>query len=511
MSTTETEKMDERAGSDIDVEAEADAHLSSAAVKNEKPTATEDGFTIVDFDGPDDPENPLNWTPRRKFFLLFCVTIMTILSPAGSTISSAAAPNIMRHFQSDNGKLGALVTTIFLLGYSFGPMAIAPLSELYGRAIVYKVCIVWYVVFHIACAVAPGLGALIVFRFLAGVGGSCPVTLGTGSIADVVVPEKRAGALGTYLVASMIGPSIGPVIGGYLTPAAGWRWDFWLMAIAGGVVAVLVIPTMPETYPYALLDRKTKRLNKAAAALNNSVCYRSKLDTGRTPAALFAFSIGRPLKMLCVPVVFLQSLYAAVVYGYLYMCFTTFPAVFGDQYGFGSGPSGLVTLGVGVGSSLGVMFCGAVAKRLVAYLAARNGTGPKPEYILPTLVIGGLFIPVSLFWYGWSAEAKTHWIVPIIATAFLGAGVVITYMASTLYLVDAYTVYAASVTAAGTIVRCLMATLLPLAGSAMYDRLGFGWGNSVLGFIAIGFLPLAVVLFVYGERIRTTKRFQVNF
>jgi hypothetical protein len=148
---------------------------------------------------------------------------------------------------------------------------------------------------------------------------------------------------------------------------------------------------------------------------------------------------------------------------------------------------------------------------MVAYLAKKKGTGPKPEYLLPTLIVGGVLMPVGLFWYGWSAEARTHWIVAIIGTAFLGCGVIITYMAGTLYLVDAYTVYAASVTASGTILRCLMATLLPLAGSAMYDRLGFGWGNSVLGFIAVAFLPLAIVLYIYGERIRTTKRFQVNF
>ncbi|CAK7237298.1 hypothetical protein SEUCBS140593_009912 [Sporothrix eucalyptigena] len=507
--STSSEKMDQPS-SDADIEADRrPATINSGDHNDDKaPKVTEDGSTIVDFDGPDDTENPMNWSSGKKLFLIFSVTIMTVLSPIGSTISSAAASDIMDHFHSDNETVAALMTTIYLLGYSFGPMAIAPLSELYGRAILYKVCIVWFIIFHVACAASPNLGALIVFRFLAGVGGSCPVTLGTGSIADVVAPEKRTGALAAYVIGSLLGPSVGPVIGGYLTPAAGWRWDFWFMAIASGAVALLVIPTMPETYAYVLLERKTKRLNKAAA---NGQKYRSKLDTGRTPAQHFAFTIGRPLKMLAVPVVFLQSLYAAVVYSYLYLCFTTFPAVFSDQYGFGSGPSGLVTLGFGVGSTIGVIFCGGVSRKLVAYLAARNKTDPKPEYFLPTMIVGGFLIPIGLFWYGWSAEAKTHWIVPIIGTSFLGAGVIITYMASTLYLVDAYTVYAASVTASSTIVRCLLATLLPLAGSAMYDRLGFGWGNSVLGFIAIGFLPLTVVLYVYGERIRTTKRFQVNF
>ena len=84
-------------------------------------------------------------------------------------------------------------------------------------------------------------------------------------------------------------------------------------------------------------------------------------------------------------------------------------------------------------------------------------------------------------------------------------------MASTMYLVDAYTVYAASVTASSTILRCLFGALLPLAGDAMYDALGVGWGTSVLGFISIAFIPLPFIFYFYGQRIRETKRFRVEF
>ena len=71
-------------------------------------------------------------------------------------------------------------------------------------------------------------------------------------------------------------------------------------------------------------------------------------------------------------------------------------------------------------------------------------------------------------------------------------------MVSTMYLVDAYTVSPASVTAASTILRCLFGALLPLAGPAMYDKLGYGWGNSVLGFIAVDFLPPPFIFYRYG-------------
>ncbi|KAH8805493.1 major facilitator superfamily domain-containing protein [Xylogone sp. PMI_703] len=461
---------------------------------------------VVDFEGPNDPENALNWPSRKKFLNILVVSLITLLSPIASTISSAASADIMAHFHSTNESLGAFVTTVFLLGYTFGPIVIAPLSEMYGRAILYKVCMFFFIIFNVACAVANSLGSLIVYRLLAGIMGSCPVTLGAGSIADMIPAEKRASTMAAYIIGVILGPSIGPICGGYLSPAAGWRWEFWLMAIASGVMTIPVM-VINETYSYVILERKTKRLRRE----RGNPDLRSALDTGKTPGQLFAFSIMRPLKMLISPIIFILSLYAAVVYSYLYLCFTTFPGVFGTKYGFGTGASGLVTLGYGIGSIIGLVICGATSDRLSKYLTEKHGGEAKPEYRLPIMVLGGFLTPIGLFWYGWTTEAGTHWIVPIIGTAFIGGGMIVTYMASTMYLVDAYTFFSASVTAASTIFRCLFGALLPLAGPYMYNKLGYGWGNSLLGFISIAFLPLPFIFYHYGQRIRESNMFKVKF
>lgn len=317
---------------------------------------------------------------------------------------------------------------MFLLGYTFGPIMIAPLSEMYGRAILYQVCIVLFLIFNVACAVADSFGSLVAFRFLAGLAGSCPVTLGTGSISDLIPEESRAAYMGAYVLGAVLGPSVGPIIGGYVTPAVGWRWTFWPVAIAAGPVAVLVIVSVRESYPFVLLKRKTERLREETG----NVRLRSRLDTGKTPRELFTFSILRPLKMLLLPIVAILSVYAAVVYSYLYLLFTTFDTVFGQQYGFGSGASGLVPLGVGVGSIVGVAICGGLADKISNSLARKNGGERRPEYRLPTLVIGGLVLPIGLFMYAWTAEYKTHWIVPIIGTGFFGGGMIITYVSTRL-------------------------------------------------------------------------------
>ena len=176
---------------------------------------------------------------------------------------------------------------------------------------------------------------------------------------------------------------------------------------------------MRESYASVILQRKTLHLQKETGNLQ----LRSALATGKTPKVEFNTAIVRPLKMLFLsPIIFLMSLYMATVYGYLYLMFTTFPRVFQGQYGFSDGSVGLTYLGAGVGSFFGLALCGAVSDRTVASLTKRNGGRPKPEYRLPAMFLGALIVPIGLFLYGWSADKKVQWMVPIIGTGFVGAG-----------------------------------------------------------------------------------------
>lgn len=83
-------------------------------------------------------------------------------------------------------------------------------------------------------------------------------------------------------------------------------------------------------------------------------------------------------------------------------------------------------------------------------------------------------------------------------------------MGAATYIVDAFTLYAASAMAVTTVVRSLVGALLPLAGDRMYGALGVGWGTSLLGFIAVAFIPLPIIFFVFGERVRKSKFSQFN-
>ena len=158
-------------------------------------TSPENDNDTVGWDGPDDPANPLNWSASKKFVNGALVSALALITPLASSFFAPGVPQLMQDFQNSSDLLAAFVISVYVLGFAFGPLIMAPMSEVYGRLVVYNICNVGFVVFTIACAVAPSLDALIVFRFLSGIFGSCPLANANGSIVDMVSQSKRARAI----------------------------------------------------------------------------------------------------------------------------------------------------------------------------------------------------------------------------------------------------------------------------------------------------------------------------
>jgi multidrug resistance protein len=461
--------------------------------------AEETDPNVVSWDGPDDPQNPKNWTDKKKWTNVAILSILTIITPLGSSMFAPGIPQIMIEFHNSNSTVATFILSIYILGFAFGPLVIAPLSEIYGRWVMYNIGNILFTVFTVGTALSNSIGMIMAFRFLMGLAGSVPITIGSGSIADIMPIEKRGRAMSVWALGPLLGPCIGPVAGGYLTQAAGWRWVFWLIVILGGVCVPVAFFALQESYAPLILQRKARRLQKATG----NPALRSMLTTG-SPTEELKLAIVRPLKLLfTTPIITLTSLYVAITYGILYLLITTFSYVYSGQYHFGEGTVGLSFIPAGLGMMIGVVTFGMISDMMVKRTQA-SGLEHKPEIrIKPVLTIPcGVALPIGLFIYGWTADKKVHWIVPMIGVVIFTAGLMGVMMCIQNYLLDSYPQYAASVTAALTVLRSILGALLPLGGLQMYEALGIGWGNSLLAFISLALIPIPVGFYIFGERLR---------
>jgi MFS family permease len=272
-------------------------------------SGTEEDPYIVEF-LHNDPRNPRNFSTLGKW----TITILVAIATFGVTFDSSAYTGGIRQIieQFDvNQEVATLGVSLFVLGFAIGPLLWAPLSELYGRQIVFTAT---YGVLSILCAGAAGsqnIQTLISLRAFAGAFGSSPLTNAGGVIADLFTAEQRGLATAFFAAAPFLGPTLGPIVGGFVGEAEGWRWIMGLMAIFNGALWILCTLMVPETYPPVLLSMRAKKLSKITGRI-----YKSRLEFDmkkRTTSQVFQTSLARPWALLLrEPIVLLLSTYMAI-------------------------------------------------------------------------------------------------------------------------------------------------------------------------------------------------------
>ncbi|KAF2666582.1 synaptic vesicle transporter [Microthyrium microscopicum] len=455
---------------------------------------------LIAWESQDDPENPLKWPARKRRINLTLISLITFISPLGSSIFAPGIGYTLADLHESSQAVGSLMITIFLLGYSIGPLFLAPLSEMYGRwPVIVGAC--WFFnAFLLGCSFAQNMPGLIIMRFLAGTGGSAVMAIAPAIVADMYPVERRSFAMAIVLVVQSVSPAAGPIAGGFIAQQLSWRWTYWILLIFSAFITTLITFFMHECYGPAILERKTRRLRKEL----NRPELRSKMALPVTKWGLLKRSLYRPMKLLThSPVVILFSLYVACIYGMLYLCLTTVSLIFTDQYGFSIEITGLIYISFAVGMVISLGFLMNTQDKSVAKQRVLNNGVFEPEMRLKNLIYIVAWVGPALIVYGWTAQYHVHWIVPTIALTFFGFGMVGIFMGTQTYVVDSFSAYAASAVAAVTCVRSGVGTFLPFAGPPLFTKLGVGWGNTVLGLIAIMLTPMVLIFRRYGKTIRT--------
>ncbi|KAK4058635.1 GTPase-activating protein [Microbotryomycetes sp. JL221] len=495
---------------------QSDASSSDAtAVQSRDSEQSDQDENIVDWYGPDDKENPLNWSVARKCFVTGCMCLMTTSVYSGSSVVTPGLMEIMQQFG-----VGQVVATtgslsLFVFGYAVGPLILSPITEIpaVGRTAPYIITLAIYVALQVPAALTTSPAAFFIVRFLQGFFGSPPLATGGASISDMFRPHTRPFALGAWGLSAAAGPALGPVMSSFAIQYEGWHWHAWIMLWLAGFSLIFLIFTLPETSAINILVRRAQRLRRRTG--NKELRSQGEIEQNNmTGKDILTMSLLRPLTLTFTePIVIALNGYISFVYITLYSFFESFPLVFEMGYGWQLGISTLPYLSLLVGSFIGYAgFC--IWNRVYfmpRFLAAeREGRKLPPEHRLPPAMIGGFCYPICLFWFGWSAN-RTLWVAPVISTSFFGIGTTLMFMGVLSYLPDAYPKYVASTLASNDFQRSMLGGASPIFAGIMFKKLGIDWGSSLLGFVSVALIPIPWVLFKYGHKIRAKSKLAETF
>ncbi|KAG9563851.1 MFS general substrate transporter, partial [Aureobasidium melanogenum] len=445
----------------------------------------------------DDPENPRNWSMAYKSLVVFAMSYATTVTVLFSTSYTVTVVTLERIF--DVGHLVALLgLTTYLLGMAAGSTVLAPLSEMYGRRPVYIVSTAIFVLLILPCALAKNIESLLIPRFFAAFAAASLVSNAPGSINDIVVEEYRALAFSIWSIGPLNGPVVGPIIGGFTYQYLGWRWTNWLVMILAGV-AFAFVAVVKETYGPTLLRKRAAKLRKETGDPR----WWSRFDEKKAFWPLLKVNLSRPfVLMVTEPICIFWDVYVAIVYGTLYLSFVAYPIVFQQQRGWSPGLGGLAFCGIGIGNLLTIVL-EPLCRRLINSHKKDPETGDiPPEAMVSVICIAAVSLAAGELWFAWTCTPNVHWIVPIIAGIPFGAGNAGVFIYSNNYLVHSYSVYAASALAGNAVLRSIMGATVPLAGPAMYAALGSNWAGCTLGLVEMACVPIPVVFYLYGKKIR---------
>ncbi|KHN95574.1 Major facilitator superfamily domain, general substrate transporter [Metarhizium album ARSEF 1941] len=422
----------------------------------------------------------------------------------GSSLPSGAASTLNEHFGVTEKLQKPLPVAVFLVGYIFGPIIFAPMSESWGRRPAFLISFSVYTAFTLGCALAPNWPAFLFFRFMLGCGAAAPQTVSGGLFCDIYPDLGPRGLAVTLLgLTSNVGPLVGPIISGFTSTRA-WQWQFWCALILAGVNWPLLL-AMPETFPPVLKAGITRaRARAGAAPVGGGGGKKAPLDLARRARILT-----RPIRLLSEPLVFFTDLFILYQYVIFFLYFGAYPVIFRGTYAMPDGVSALMFIPTGIGAVLAIAVFVAWDRFHKRSVERGRPWALREEYRrLPLACIGGPLFALSEFWLGWTARPGIPWAVPALSGVPLGIGIDLTFMALNNYLTDVYGIYSASALASSVFTRnVLAAVIIPLTTYPLYENLGTSWACTLLGGLCVLLTPISFAFIRWGPVLRMRSPF----
>ncbi|KGO37453.1 Major facilitator superfamily domain, general substrate transporter [Penicillium expansum] len=194
--------------------------LSEAPIHTDPDPANDE--LLVNWNGIDDPDCPFNWTLSKRWGITLPCSMGGMVTLMSASMLAPALGNIGDDLSISESEAN-MVVSIFVLAFAFGPMVLAPLAEVFGRRWVWILSSTWYLLWNTVCGFSQTRGLLLAGRILSGLGASAEYAISTPVLGDCWPAEQRGHSFAIATFVPLLGPAIGPILGGIITTKIGWR------------------------------------------------------------------------------------------------------------------------------------------------------------------------------------------------------------------------------------------------------------------------------------------------
>ena len=281
-------------------------------------------------------------------FIIGAVLSYTCLSSTFTSSIFSASTKAVAYVFGVSVEVATLTTSLYVLGYAFGPLIWGPFSELQGRKLPILIGMFGFTLFSFAAATANDLQTLMISRFFTGFFGSSPLSIVGAAFSDMFDNTQRGPAIVIFASMVFMGPLLGPFIGGFIQSShLGWRWNIYVPALMGTLSVGLILLFLEESYPPVVLVSKAAELRRRT---KNWGIHAKQEEVEVDFKELITKNFSRPLRLLITePVVLFITIYMSFIYGLLYLFLTAYPLVFQGVHHFTPGVAGLPFFGIVIG------------------------------------------------------------------------------------------------------------------------------------------------------------------
>ncbi|GAB7355515.1 hypothetical protein MBLNU459_g6001t2 [Dothideomycetes sp. NU459] len=452
-------------------------------------------------------DHPRNWDFWDKAYTAILISWLELFMTGISSSGTAAAESARTEYGISRTLAYFAFVTIYLLGQTIGGVFCSPLSETFGRRTIYILAAVMFCIFSVIVAAIDSVIAVFFGRFFQGVAAAIPATVAFGNFEDMFDAETRIWIVYGYTISGMIGLALGPIYSSYVTEVIGWRWVFYISAIAAGVSSVLCI-FIKESKASQVLGAKVKNIG---TKIGRDDLQAEGDSVNLSFNSFVRDSLLRPLEFLVTePIVFFCAVLCAIAFGLIYgltegltVAYTNPPF---DRT-FTQTSSSLSFIAILIGEILNVI--PRFYDQHIFRKYRREGRRLLPESKITSFAVACPAMAIGLWIFSWTIPpivTDVPWPVSMIGLVLIGFALNDFSYVLFGYVTDSYGEYAASAVAAVSLTRTLTAAVFPLFTYQMFSGLGSNWAGTILAGVATVFAFTPILFLRYGARLRQKSK-----